>query len=223
MYQKILVAEDHDSDKNSMADSLKTIGIAQVDQVQFCDDAINRIRKAIHEKQPYELLITDLSFTPVFNKKTITKGQDLIIKAKEIQPDIKVIVFSSNDKQFVIKSLAENLHIDGYVCKGLQGLKELNTATQTIFNGGSYYCPVAKGALERRNVLEIGDYELSLLNLLANDKKQEDIAAYLKKNKILPDSLRSVQERISKLKDYFNATTLPQLIHIAQKSGLIED
>ncbi len=223
MYTKILIAEDHDSDKNSMVTSLKELGIQTVDQVQFCDDALLRIRKGLHEQQPYELLITDLSFTPAFGKNNVITGQDLIRNIQLLQPTIKVIVFSSNDKHFVIKSLLEMFQIDGYVCKGLQGLKELGTAVSTVFTGVSYYCPVAKGALEQRNVLEIGDYELIVLRLLADGKKQKDISVYLKEQNILPDSVRSIEDRISKLKDHFNATTLPQLIYIANKLGMIQE
>ncbi len=223
MYTRVLIAEDHDSDKNSMVSHLKDLGISTIDQVQFCDDALLRIRKRIHEKQPYELLITDLSFTPTFGKDTIVTGQELISKIQELQPTIKIIVFTSNDKQFVIKSLTETLHIHGYVCKGLQGLKELTAAVKTVFKGEPYYCPVAKGALEQRNVLEIGDYELIILKLLAEGKKQKDISVYLKEKKILPDSIRSVEDRISRLKDHFNATTLPQLVHVAYKLGMIQD
>jgi len=186
MYTRVLIAEDHDSDKNSMVSHLKDLGISTIDQVQFCDDALLRIRKRIHEKQPYELLITDLSFTPTFGKDTIVTGQELISKIQELQPTIKIIVFTSNDKQFVIKSLTETLHIHGYVCKGLQGLKELTAAVKTVFKGEPYYCPVAKGALEQRNVLEIGDYELIILKLLAEGKKQKDISVYLKEKKSYP-------------------------------------
>lgn len=223
MYKKILIAEDHDSDKNSIVESLKELGIPIVDQVQFCDDALMLIRKGIYDKQPYELLVTDLSFTPTFGKDTIISGQELIHNIQLLQPDIKVVVFTTNDKQFVIKSLTEKLHIDGYVCKGLQGLKELNTAVKTVYAGELYYCPVAKGALEQQNLFEIGEYELILLRLLANGKKQKDIAIYLKEQNILPDSVRSVEDRISKLKDHFNATTLPQLVHMAYRWGMIED
>lgn len=223
MYKKILIAEDHDSEKNSIVDSLVKFGIPSVDQVQFCDDALLRIRKGIYDKQPYELLITDLSFTPAFGKNEIKTGQELICKTRELQPDIPIIVFTSNDKQFVIRSLSETLQIQGYVCKGLQGLKELSTAVKSVFDNESYYCPVAKGALKQRNVLEIGDYELLLLKLLAGGKKQKDIAVYLKEQQILPDSVRSIEGRISKLKDHFNASTLPQLIHIAYKLGMIQD
>jgi len=223
MYKKIVVAEDHDSDKNSIVDSLKELGILIVDQVQFCDDALKLVRKGIYDKQPYELLVTDLSFTPAFGKDTIISGQELIRNIQLLQPDIKVIVFTTNDKQFVIKSLAEKLHIDGYVCKGLQGLKELNTAVKTVYRNESYYCPVAKGAIDQKNLFEIGEYELILLRLLANGEKQKGIAAYLKEHNILPDSVRSVEDRISKLKDHFNATTLPQLVHMAYRWGMIED
>lgn len=223
MYNRILVAEDHDSDKNSMVNDLKDLGIAAVDQVQFCDDAILKVKKAIYDQEPYELLITDLSFTPAFGKDTVITGQELIGNIRRLQPEIKVIVFSSNDKQFVIKSLSETLHINGYVCKGLHGLKELSAAVTTVFNGSSYYCPVASGALEQRNVLEIGPYELTILKLLAEGKKQKDIPTFLKKQHMLPDSIRSVEDRISKLKDHFNASTLPQLVHKASRLGMIED
>ncbi len=221
LFTKILVAEDTDSNKKGVVDTLIELSVPTVHQSQFCDDAFLKIKKASLDGTPYQLLISDYHFTPSHGRNNITSGKELISKVKEVQPDIKVIVFSVEDKQPIIKFLLDELKIDGYVCKGLYGLKELTKALYSVSKDQIYTCPVSSTILQQKNVLKLDAYDKQLLRLLADGLKQSEISDYFKSKNITPNSIRSIEGHISKLKDEFNATTPAQLIYIANSLGLI--
>lgn len=180
-----------------------------------------KIKKALLHNEPYELLITDLSFVNPSKNSVITSGQELIKAVKLLLPAIKVIVFSIEDHQSTIKSLFKEQEIDGYVCKGLYGLKELQNGIKAITNHTKYTCPVSTAVLQQKNVLELSAYEEEILLLLAKGFTQNEISTVLKEKNISPNSIRSVEANISKLKDYFNASNTTHLVYVVSSMGLI--
>ena len=222
-FKKILVVEDTDSNNKGIMTLLNEMGIDEINQSQFCDDAFLKIKKAISDKHPYQLLISDLSFKPSPSTNKIRSGQELIRKIKAIQPFIKVIVFSVEDKPSILKSLMDNQNIDGYVCKGLYGLRELKKAIQEVNENKKYTCPVSTGALKQKNFLQLSEYEKLLLELIAKGYKHEEVSTYLKTQNITPYSKRSIEDHLSKLRDHFNASTTSQLIYLASIGGFIDE
>ncbi|MBQ4819607.1 response regulator transcription factor [Aquimarina sp. MMG016] len=222
MFTKIIIAEDIDSENLGIVSSISNLAQAQIDTVQSCDKALSRIKESINKGEPYNLLISDLSFnldTRIPHK--ITSGKELIKEAKNIQPDIKIIVFSGEDKSAIIKSLFGNHSIDGYVCKGLYGLSELKKAINQVYQGNPFTCPVSKNALHQKNVTQLDPYEVRLLRLLANGYKQDEISLHFIEKGIEPNSKRSIEDRIRKLRQDFDAKTTIQLIHMVDGMGLI--
>ncbi|TMM55828.1 response regulator transcription factor [Maribacter algarum] len=220
-FKKVFVAEDTDSNNFGIVAKLGTLNIKEVNQAQYCDDALLKIKKAIFDKNPYQLLISDLSYDNTYRKNKITTGETLISEVKKIQPSIKVIVFSVIDKQTTIQSLFTHQQIDGYVCKGTNGLKELERAIEALNNSQKYTCPIATASLQQKNLLQLNTYEQQLLQLLANGYKQSEISIHFKKHSITPNSVRSIESCLSKLKDDFNASTPAQLVHLVTSLGLI--
>lgn len=221
IFKKVLVAEDTDSSNTGLIYKLKELGIALIESSQSCDGAILKIKKGIQEKKPFDLLISDLSFVSNNPTPKINTGEELIKATKQLQPDIKIIAFSVNNQQRIIKSLMEEICIDAYVCKGLNGLKELQNAMEQISIGKTYTCPVAASTLHQKNVFQLDDFEKQLLQLVANGYKQDAIANHFKSKNIFPNSRRAIEDRLSKLRDNFNATTTSQLIYLAQSLDLI--
>lgn len=220
-FSKVLVAEDTDSINKGVVSKLKELDIDHVHHSQFCDDALLKVKKALIDENPYQLLVCDLLFTPASTTAKISSGKALIREINNIQPDIKVIVFTVEDKQLIIKSLFEDINVEAYVCKGLDGLKELDKAVQAVSKGQHYTCPKATAALNQKNVLQLDDFEKKLLQLVANGLKHHEISTYLKSKNITPNSVRSIEDRMSKLRDNFNAATTPQLVFLAHNLGLI--
>ncbi len=221
MFTKILIAEDRDNENLGIVSAVRKFTNAHIDTAQFCDKTLLKIKEAIQKGTPYQLLISDLSFTLDYKKHQITSGKELIEEVKKIQPDIKIIVFTGEKKPAIIKSFFTNQKIDGYVCKGLYGLSELIKAITAVDQGNTYTCPVSTDALHQKNVLKLDPYEILLLKLLVQGYKQEEISQYLVEHDIIPNSKRSVEDRIRKLRDDFNAKTNIQLVYMVNQLGLI--
>ena len=95
MIKKVLIAEDQESANISVQKTLEQLGIIEIDYVFYCDDALLRITRAARAGNSYDLLITDLSFEEDDQKQNIPTGTELILAARAVQPDLKVLVFSA--------------------------------------------------------------------------------------------------------------------------------
>ncbi|MBP2831886.1 response regulator transcription factor [Aquimarina sp. U1-2] len=222
MFKKILIAEDVDNENLGIVSAVKEFTDATVDTAQFCDKTLLKIKEALRKNIPYDLLISDLSFALDYKKHNITSGKQLIEEVKKVQPDIRIIVFTGEKKPAIIKSFFANQKINGYVCKGLYGLSELTKAITAVDRGNTYTCPVSKDALHQKNVLQLNKYEVQLLKLLAKGYKQDEISQRFIENNITPNSRRSIEDKIRKLRDDFSAKTNIQLVYIVNQLGLIE-
>ena len=105
MLQRVLIAEDFESTNFSLQKMLEEFGIPNVDFVYYCDDAISKIRIAIEENNNYDLLITDLNFEEDHYVQSLKGGEELIKAARKLQPELKILVFSANNKSGVVDRL----------------------------------------------------------------------------------------------------------------------
>ena len=112
MFNKVLVAEDLDSISITVGQALAELSVSEVHHAKYCDDAFLKIIRALHDNAPYDLIISDLSFKTDHRENTLNTGDELIAAVKKVQPNIKTIVFSIEDKSFRIKSLFNNLGIN---------------------------------------------------------------------------------------------------------------
>jgi two-component system, NarL family, captular synthesis response regulator RcsB len=97
-----------------------------------CDDAYLKIKEAIHKKTPYDLLISDLNFYDEDLEIKLKSGEELIAITREIQPDIKIIVFSGDVKHLRKKSLFKDHNIDAFITKGGEGGINLEKSIRAI-------------------------------------------------------------------------------------------
>ncbi len=134
MFNKVLIAEDLDSISIAVIQALEMLSIVEIHHAKYCDDAYLKIKKALLDNVPYDLLISDLSFKTDHRENKLTSGEELIEAVKKVQPDIKTIVFSIEDKSFRIKSLFNNLGINAYVSKGRNSIPELQKTIQRIYD-----------------------------------------------------------------------------------------
>lgn len=221
MFTKVLIAEDMDDINTGILTALSELEITTIDHAQYCDDADLKARKAHKDNAPYELLITDLSFKEDHREQSLHSGEELLIKLKENQPTIKVIVYSVEDKLQRVRRLFNKHDIDAYVCKGRKSLKELIKAIKAVYEGKKHLSPEVKMALSNKKNIEIDDYDIGLLKLLSKGMNQDEISLDLKERSISPNSLSSIEKRVSKLKIYFKANNAVHLIANAKDLGLI--
>ncbi len=221
MFKKVLIAEDMDDTNKGVLTTLSEIGIATTDQVQYCDDAYLKIKRALLDNAPYELLITDLSFEEDYREQRLTSGEALISAVKQEHRDLKIIVYSVEDRIQKVRKLINVYQINAYVCKGRRGLKELSEAIQAVYNDESFFSPQIAKSLNKKHDLELDDYNLRLIKLLSEGLSQKDISRYLKNRDISPNSVSTIEKKTRKLRERFNVDNPTQLIFIAKDLGLI--
>ncbi len=222
MFAKVIVAEDIDSINSSIINTLTDLNIVEKQSAKYCDEAFHKIQKALNDGFPYELLITDLSFKDDHVENKIKSGEALIEAVKKIQPDIKIIVLSIEEKTFRIKSLFKKYGINSFVLKGRNSIPELKKSIEMVYKEEErYLAPNLNYILQNKMVDEIDDYDIQLLLLLSYGVPQEKMEERFVDLGIKPSSKSSIEKRINKLKTYFKANNTIHLVAMAKDLGLI--
>ncbi|KAF2506463.1 DNA-binding transcriptional response regulator [Flavobacterium foetidum] len=222
MFKKVLVAEDLDSISIAVVQVLEELKISVIDHVKYCDEALLKIKRALQEGEPYDLLISDLSFKIDHRKANLSSGEELIEAANQVQPNLKKIVFSIEDKSFRIKTLFNDLGINAYVSKGRNSIAELKNAIEAVYrNEERILSSDLAFNFNDKALIEIESYDISILKLLAQGYILENISKEFKALSIAPNGTSSIEKRINKLKIYFKANNNVHLIAIAKDFGLV--
>jgi DNA-binding NarL/FixJ family response regulator len=221
MFKKVLLVEDMEDIAKGVAAMLMEMNIPHIHQVQYCDDAHLKLKRSAFDNEPYDLVITDLSFKTDHRTQTYTSGEDLIEQMKIEYPALKIIVYSVEDRLQKVRRLFERHHIDAYVCKSRSGLKNLSNAIEAVLKNSTFLSPEVANTFHSNRDLEIDDYDVALLENLAHGLSQEDISTLYKKHDISPASLSSIEKRLNKLRIQFNANNAIHLVAIAKDLGLI--
>ncbi|SFD87183.1 DNA-binding transcriptional response regulator [Flavobacterium phragmitis] len=222
MFKKVLVAEDLDSISIAVVQVLEDLQVPVIDHVKYCDEALLKIKKALLEKEPYDLLISDLSFKSDHRKAILNSGDELIEAVNKVQPKIKKIVFSIEDKSYRIKSLFNDLGITAYVSKGRNSITELKNAIVSAYNNEEKIVSSDLSfSFNDKALIEIESYDISILKLLSQGYILESISKEFKDLSITPNGTSSIEKRINKLKIYFKANNNVHLIAIAKDFGLV--
>ncbi|PCH75987.1 MAG: response regulator [Flavobacteriaceae bacterium] len=222
MFQKVLIAEDMDYINSGIRSELKTLKIPQIEYVAYCDEALLKLKKAIIENNPFDLLISDLSFVEDAHEQELKSGEALILEARKLFPDLKIIVFSVENKKHQIQTLFNQANINGYVLKGRDGLRELKKAIQEIeISEIKYISTEIQSALYKNVAIEITDYDLNVVACLSEGMSQPEISTYLKNQMMIPSGVSAIEKRLKLLKEHFNAKNPTHLVAIAKDLGLI--
>ena len=221
MFKKVLIAEDFDSINIAVKQTLEQLGVVEIHYAKYCDDALLKHKKATQDQEPFDLLISDLSFVADYRKVAIPSGEKLIEAIKKTDSKIKIIVYSVEDKSYTIKSLFEDQNIDAFVHKGRNSISQLKTAIESILYNKKFISPELATTLQDKTDKEIDTYDIILLTHLANGVAIEEMETQFKKLNITPNSKSSIEKRVAKLKDYFKANNNIHLIAITKDLGII--
>lgn len=222
MFKKVLIAEDMDFINFGVKSELEKLGVEEIENVQYCDEALLKLKSAQLNNAPFDLLISDLSFEQDHHQQKITSGDKLIKNVREDFPDLKIAVFSVEDKAYTIQTLFNECHINAYVWKSREGLRELKKAVQLIEDSDTTYLSPELGAvLSNSNSIEITEYDIFLIDCLSKGLLQGEISKRLKGLSWNPSSVSAVEKRLKFLKEHFNANNPAHLVAISKDLGLI--
>jgi DNA-binding NarL/FixJ family response regulator len=221
MFKKVLVAEDMDDISKGVLSTLTDLGIAQLQHVQYCDDAYLKVKRAELDRTPFELLITDLSFNADHRTQKHASGAELSAALKEEFPKLRIIVYSVEDRMQKVRSLMQDVGVNAYVCKGRHGLSDLSKAVEQVYHNQPYLSDHVAGALKANQQLEIDDFDILLMEKLSMGLSQEEVSVEFINQHITPSSLSSIEKRLNKLKIYFRANNVIHLVSKVKDLGLI--
>lgn len=222
MFTKVLIADDIDFNDLGAAQILNELDVQEIQYAKYCDEALLKVKKAHLEGAPFQLLISDLSFKADHQLNQLNSGEELIAAVKKQCPNIKIIVFSIEDRAHRIKLLFDELNIDGYVIKGRNTIYDLKRAIQKTYNNEpENISPELLYLLQDKTTSEIDNYDVQLIKYLSIGISQENIEAEFKKEGISPNSKSSIEKHINKLKIYFKANNTVHLVAIAKDLGII--
>ncbi len=221
MFKKVLLSEDIDTISQGVMTIMEALHIDHVHQVQYCDDAYLKMIKSKQDGQMFDLLVTDLSFKPDHRKQNLESGEALIKHLRQEFPELKIIVYSVEDRLEKVRSLLNDLKINGYVTKGRKGLMELEDAIVRVYNGETYLSRELGHSLTSVKPVEITNSDIELLRLLSSGHSQDQISKKFKEDNINPNSLSSIEKRLNLLRHHFGANNAIHLVAITKDLGLI--
>lgn len=221
MFRKILILEDIDSISISITAMLEKNFEAEIVNAKYCDEGYLLVKKAILDQNPFDLIITDLSFKADNRESTINSGEELIKRIREGFPPVKIIVYSIEDRPFLIRSLFNTNDINAYVAKGRDSINELTEAIHNVYAGGVYLSPEFAEVFKDQSVFEIDKFDVEILKLLSEGLTQEDISGIFKEKNYPSPSTSSIEKKINKLKFMFKANNSIHLVAITKDMRLI--
>lgn len=222
MINKILVVDDFDCASLATSQALKEVFTSEIVIAKCFDEAYLKIKRGLFDQVPYELLICNLSFKGQYGDTILNSGEKFIVAIKKIQPNIKIIVFSAENKSFRIKALFDKSNINAFVCKGRNSVPELIKAVQCVFNNNIKNSLFGlSNTLAERSILNIEEYDISLLKLLSLGLTLEEIGFDFRKTKTIPNGYSTIEKHVNKLKIDFGAKNTVHLVAIAKDIGLV--
>lgn len=222
MFTKVLIADDIDFNDVGAAQILKELGVHEIQYAKYCDEALLKIKKAKLDNHPFQLLISDLFFKEDYRVNKLNSGEELITAVKKQCPNIKIIVFSIEDRAHRIKVLFDELNIDGYVVKGRNTIYDLKTAIQKAYtNEPENISSELLYSLQDKTTSEIDNYDVQLIKYLSVGISQENMETVFKQEGIFPNSKSSIEKHINKLRIYFKANNTVHLVAIAKDLGIV--
>ncbi|OCX54267.1 transcriptional regulator [Mucilaginibacter sp. PPCGB 2223] len=212
MFQSALIVEDHQSSNQWIQQILKDLGVMTVKYAYYCDDALLMLKRALEDNTPFDLLLTDLSFDEDGRVQQLRNGAMLIEAAKNLQPDLRVLVFSAEPDPAVVGNLFKQLDINGYVHKGRRDMTDLKTAVEYIHQHKKFVPAEFQQAVRSKNAHDFSTYDIQIISLLAQGTLQKNIPAILQQSGAKATSLSSVEKRLNQIRETLGFTKNEQLV-----------
>lgn len=221
MIDRVLIAEDHESANISIQAILQEAGIRDIEYVYYCDDALSKIRTCKKLGRPFDLLITDLYFDEDHRPQQLSDGLELIAAVRKLQPELKVLVFSAENKATILDTIYNKLEVDGYVRKARNDSKELRLAIDTIARNQRYLPRHIQQLIRQKNSYDFTDEDIAIISLLANGVPQKDIPTHLPQLNVKDLKLSSVEKKLKNMRTVLEFTKNEQLVAFCKDIGVI--
>ncbi|MFM1879442.1 MAG: hypothetical protein RLZZ241_2308 [Bacteroidota bacterium] len=214
--RKTLVVEPSDTAYCGIRTLLKESFSLSSEQVSDSASALWMLRSSLKKSIPFDLLIADYER----HHHEINTAK-LIAEAKDLQPTLKVVVYSSEKRPFALREIAQNSSVNGLVLQNHSGANELIKAIRRVIDAKRYISPNVMEHIQEVQHIALDEIGLKIIQDLANGYSQREIASRFCKENIQPFSLSSIEKKINVLKDRFQARNNVHLISRANALGVL--
>ena len=219
----VLIIEDHPLICEAYKSACEKVStnnkiVFKIDVVHNSVNALKKITEAAERKKAYDLIFLDLRL-PTSEKNQIYTGEDLGIKIRNQLPESKIIISTTFNDNYRIRSIIKSVDPEGFLIKNDIVPEELVLAIKTVIKDPPYYSQTVIKLLRKQvtNDFTIDHTDRTLLYELSVGTKMKDLPD------ILHLSIAGVEKRKRVLKDIFNLKSVSdkELIAVAKEKGFI--
>lgn len=221
MFKKIIVAEDIDTISDGLKAAFEKLEGAEVVFTKYCYETYLKIKKALQDDAPFDLLVTDLSFKSSHMDVKLTSGEEVISQLRADGIDIAIIAYSIDERGYNIRHLLHELNVNGYVSKGRESAPDLLRAIHAVYQGEQYVSAHLAHLKKPDGLTDLDATDLEIIKLLAEGYSQPEIRDIFKQNSKKSSSFSSVEKRIIKMRTSLQAKNTTHLVSIAKDMGLV--
>lgn len=221
---RILVVDDHQLMAEGIVSALSQISEGY-DIISFnsCDEAFEHLFEAA-DKNPIDILFTDLSFENTDEDTIIDGGESLIRKVREEGIPLKIGVITGHTETNRVFNVIKNLNPDAYILKNQCTKDELTYAIQQMKRGISFYSHEIHQKILKRNIIQIqmDDVAIQILKQLPKQSKIINLEGMIKKADGKFMKIRAIENKLANLRIDLNANNNTDLVLKAKELGIID-
>ncbi len=220
---RVLIVEDHPIIIESYRRALEHFCLKnqnykfQIDEANSIDAALLKV-KSMPSNDRIDLLFLDMRL-PASKDGKFLSGEDLGIEIKSLFKNIKIIVSTTYNDNYILSSILKNLNPDGLLVKNDVTFSILIEAINNVILDPPYYSKTVMKVFRKlsSNDFVIDSIDRKILYELSNGTKMNELP------NVLPLSIAALERRKRILKDIFNVVGKGDrdLLLLAQEKGFI--
>lgn len=220
----VLIIDDHPLITNAYKSAFNFVEeldkslVFNISEVHNCDDAFDKVNDLLSKNKKIDLVFLDISLPPTKDGKIIS-GEDLGLRIKEVMPESKIIVSTTFNNNYRVRSIFKSLNPDGFLIKNDINPKELVAAINTVILDPPYYSKTVIKLLrdEVSSEFILDSIDRKLLHELSIGTMMKDLP------EILLLSLPAIEKRKSHIKYLFDTVghSDKELLSKAREKGFI--
>ena len=210
-----LIIDDHPIIANAYKTILNAHKTAIFDILiaKNCDDALSMLSTKV-----FDIVLLDLRLPPSSDKNYLD-GEDLGIYIRRKHPKTKIIVITAISNPLRFHNINKTINPEGFIMKSDMDSSDLLTAVNTVLQDKIYHSKTIETYLSEELFISkvLDDYDKKILYHLSMGEKTKDLT------KLIPLSIRAIEDRKVKLRDAFNISdnSDTNLIKEAKKRRII--
>ena len=210
-----LIIEDHPFTTSAYKSILNTstTHVFNISVAVNCDESLKLLAS-----KPFDIVLLDLQI-PSSTDNKLLDGEDLGIYIRRHYTNTKIIIITSISYALKAHTIAKAIRPEGFILKSDMDSPDLLTAVNTVLQNKIYYSKTIETYLSEDLFIGkvLDEYDKKILYHLSMGEKTKDLT------KLIPSSMRAIEDRKVKLRDAFNISdnSDTNLIKEAKKRRII--